>query len=32
MQNRGGKLRDRGPKDAANAKAEWPLKPYDQRG
>ncbi|MGA8970030.1 MAG: ABC transporter substrate-binding protein [Pseudolabrys sp.] len=32
IQNRGGKLVTVAPKVAANAKAEWPLKPYDKRG
>jgi branched-chain amino acid transport system substrate-binding protein len=32
IQNRGGKLVAVAPKDAANAKVEWPLKPYDKRG
>ena len=32
IQNRGGKLVTIAPKDAANAKPEWPLKPYDKRG
>jgi len=32
IQNRGGKLVTIAPKEAANAKAEWPLKPYDKRG
>jgi branched-chain amino acid transport system substrate-binding protein len=32
IQNRGGKLVTVAPKAAANAKPEWPLKPYDQRG
>jgi len=31
IQNRGGKLVTVAPKDAANAKPEWPLKPYNQR-
>jgi len=31
IQNRGGKLVTVAPKIAANAKAEWPLKPYDKR-
>lgn len=31
IQNRGGKLLTVAPKEAANAKAEWPLKPYDKR-
>jgi len=32
IQNRGGKLVTVAPKAAANAKPDWPLKPYDQRG
>jgi branched-chain amino acid transport system substrate-binding protein len=32
VQNRGGKLVTVAPKVAANAKVEWPLKPYDKRG
>lgn len=32
IQNRGGKLVTLAPKVAANAKAEWPLTPYDKRG
>jgi branched-chain amino acid transport system substrate-binding protein len=32
IQNRGGKLVTVEPKEAANAKVEWPLKPYDKRG
>jgi branched-chain amino acid transport system substrate-binding protein len=32
IQNRGGKLVTVAPKEAANAKVEWPLKPYDKRG
>lgn len=32
IQNRGGKLVTVAPKTAANAKVEWPLKPYDKRG
>ena len=32
IQNRGGKLVTVAPKDAANGKPEWPLKPYDKRG
>jgi len=32
IQNRGGKLMTVAPKVAANAKVEWPLKPYDKRG
>ena len=31
IQNRGGKLVTVAPKDAANAKVEWPLKPFDKR-
>ena len=31
IQNRGGKLVTIAPKDAANAKPEWPLKPYQDR-
>ena len=31
IQNHGGKLVTVAPKDAANAKPEWPLKPYDKR-
>ena len=31
IQNRGGKLVTVAPKEAANAKVEWPLKPYDKR-
>ena len=31
IQNRGGKLVAVAPKAAANAKAEWPMKPYDKR-
>ena len=31
IQNRGGKLVTVAPKEAANAKPEWPLKPYNQR-
>jgi branched-chain amino acid transport system substrate-binding protein len=31
IQNRGGKLMTVAPKTAANAKVEWPLKPYDKR-
>jgi branched-chain amino acid transport system substrate-binding protein len=31
IQNRGGKLVVVAPKEAANAKVEWPLKPYDKR-
>ncbi len=31
IQNRGGKLVTVAPKSAANAKVEWPLKPYDKR-
>ncbi|HEY4775647.1 MAG TPA: ABC transporter substrate-binding protein [Xanthobacteraceae bacterium] len=32
IQNRGGKLVTVAPKVAANAAAEWPMKPYDKRG
>ena len=32
IQNRGGKLVTVAPKVAANAKVDWPLKPYDKRG
>jgi branched-chain amino acid transport system substrate-binding protein len=32
IQNRGGKLLTVAPKVAANAKIEWPLKPFDKRG
>jgi branched-chain amino acid transport system substrate-binding protein len=32
IQNRRGKLVTVAPKEASNAKAEWPMKPYDQRG
>jgi branched-chain amino acid transport system substrate-binding protein len=32
IQNRGGKTVTVAPKAAANAKTEWPLKPYNQRG
>jgi branched-chain amino acid transport system substrate-binding protein len=32
IQNRGGKLVTVAPKGAANAKAEWPMSPYDKRG
>jgi branched-chain amino acid transport system substrate-binding protein len=32
IQNRGGKLITVAPKEAANAKPEWPLKPYNKRG
>lgn len=32
IQNRDGKLVTLAPKAAANAKPEWPLKPYDKRG
>jgi len=32
IQNRDGKLLTVAPKVAANAKVEWPLKPYDKRG
>jgi branched-chain amino acid transport system substrate-binding protein len=31
IQNRGGKLVTVAPKQAANAKVEWPMKPYDKR-
>jgi branched-chain amino acid transport system substrate-binding protein len=31
IQNRGGKLVSLTPKSAANAKPEWPMKPYDKR-
>jgi branched-chain amino acid transport system substrate-binding protein len=31
IQNRGGKIVSLTPKEAANAKPEWPLKPYDKR-
>jgi branched-chain amino acid transport system substrate-binding protein len=31
IQNRGGKLVTVAPKAAANAKVEWPMKPYDKR-
>jgi branched-chain amino acid transport system substrate-binding protein len=31
IQNRGGKLVTLAPKDAANAKPEWPMKPYQDR-
>jgi len=31
IQNRGGKLPTVAPKDAANAKVEWPMTPYDKR-
>jgi branched-chain amino acid transport system substrate-binding protein len=31
IQNRGGKLITVAPKEAANGKPEWPLKPYDKR-
>jgi branched-chain amino acid transport system substrate-binding protein len=31
IQNRGGKLVTIAPKDAANAKPEWPIKPYQER-
>lgn len=31
IQNRGGKLVTIAPKEAANAKVEWPLKPYNKR-
>ena len=32
IQNRGGKLVTVAPQGATNAKAEWPMKPYDKRG
>jgi len=32
IQNRGGKLLTLAPKTAANAKPEWPMKPYQNRG
>jgi branched-chain amino acid transport system substrate-binding protein len=32
IQNRGGKTPTVAPKAASNAKAEWPMKPYDKRG
>lgn len=32
IQNRGGKLPTVAPKTAANAKVEWPMKPFDKRG
>jgi branched-chain amino acid transport system substrate-binding protein len=32
IQNRGGKTPTVAPKAAANAKVEWPMKPYDKRG
>jgi branched-chain amino acid transport system substrate-binding protein len=32
IQNRGGKLLVLAPKEAANAKPEWPMKPYQSRG
>jgi branched-chain amino acid transport system substrate-binding protein len=32
IQNRGGKLVTVAPEGATNAKAEWPMKPYDKRG
>jgi branched-chain amino acid transport system substrate-binding protein len=32
IQNRGGKLVTLAPKEAANAKPEWPMKPYQDRG
>jgi branched-chain amino acid transport system substrate-binding protein len=32
IQNRGAKLPTVAPKTAANAKVEWPMKPYDKRG
>ena len=31
IQNRGGKIVSLTPKEAANAKPDWPLKPYDRR-
>src|SRR4051812_7327946 len=31
IQNRGGKLVTLAPKEAANAKPEWPMQPYDKR-
>jgi branched-chain amino acid transport system substrate-binding protein len=31
IQNRGGKIVSLTPKEAANAKPDWPLKPYDHR-
>ena len=31
IQNRGGKIVSLTPKEAANAKPEWPMKPYDKR-
>jgi len=31
IQNRGGKLLTVAPKEASNAKAEWPMTPYDKR-
>jgi branched-chain amino acid transport system substrate-binding protein len=32
IQNRSGELVTVAPKEAANAKVEWPMKPYDKRG
>jgi branched-chain amino acid transport system substrate-binding protein len=32
IQNHGGRLVTIAPQEAANAKVEWPLKPYDKRG
>jgi branched-chain amino acid transport system substrate-binding protein len=32
IQNRGGKLMTVAPQGATNAKAEWPMQPYDKRG
>jgi len=32
IQNRDGKTPTVAPKTAADAKAEWPMKPYDKRG
>jgi branched-chain amino acid transport system substrate-binding protein len=32
IQNRGGKIVSLTPKEAANGKPEWPLKPYNKRG
>jgi branched-chain amino acid transport system substrate-binding protein len=32
IQNRNGKLVTVAPQGATNAKAEWPMKPYDKRG
>ena len=32
IQNKGGKLVTVAPKAAANAKVEWPMRPYDKRG